>query len=92
MIHSWGIPFSQRSILTRALNRIPDLTVFDGRANYLLVRIDRTDTNAIELSQTLLNEHKLAIRVCDNYYGLGDDYFRVAVRTKAEKRENLEEK
>ena len=41
------------------------------------------------LAETLLARHKIAIRVCHNFRGLGDGYFRLAVRTNDDNRQLL---
>ncbi|MBP5578315.1 MAG: aminotransferase class I/II-fold pyridoxal phosphate-dependent enzyme [Ruminococcus sp.] len=54
--------------------------VFPSDVNYILFKARK------ELGGLLLKE-KILIRSCADYSGLGDDYFRVAVRTK---RENMQ--
>ncbi|MFA5863570.1 MAG: cobyric acid synthase [Phycisphaerae bacterium] len=73
----------QRAHLFRELSKIPGLYVYPGRANFLLVRIDRSDINAPGLACRLLADG-IAIRVCDNYEGLDKRFFRLAVRTQQE--------
>ncbi len=73
----------QREILAQELKAVPGLTVYPGRANFLLVRIDRKEPDARELARKLL-EKGIAIRVCDNFHGLDSRFFRVAVRTEEE--------
>lgn len=73
----------QRETLAAELKSIHGLTVFPGRANFLLVRIDRTDTDASTVADRLLRDG-IAIRVCDNFHGLDRRFFRVAVRTPEE--------
>lgn len=73
----------QREALTAELTSIPGLTVYPGRANFLLIRIDRRDTDAAILSDRMLRDG-VAIRVCDNFEGLDRRFFRVAVRTREE--------
>lgn len=77
-----------RESLSRALSAFGGLTVFPSAANYLLVRLDKKALTAPVLSRRLLSRH-IAIRVCDNYRGLDDTYFRVAVRTEEENRRLL---
>ncbi|MDP2847695.1 MAG: cobyric acid synthase [Humidesulfovibrio sp.] len=74
---------SLREALTAELRDIPGLRVFPGQANYLLCRLDRVGMNAQPLFERLLSEG-LAIRLCMNFDGLDDSYFRIAVRTKEE--------
>ena len=73
----------RRAELTRELEAVPGLTVYPGRANFLLVRIDRKGLTASELASRLLYEG-IAICVCDNFAGLDHRFFRVAVRTAEE--------
>lgn len=73
----------QREKLLDALRMIPGLAVYEGRANFLLVKINRADIDAVELSERLLR-YGISIRVCDNFDGLDSRFFRVAVRTEAE--------
>jgi cobyric acid synthase CobQ/L-threonine-O-3-phosphate decarboxylase len=68
-----------RDKMHRELAALPKLRVIAGAANFLLVHLTGPLT-AAELADKLLHECKIAIRVCDNYEGLNDQYFRVAVR------------
>lgn len=67
------------------LTRLPDLHVFPSSVNYFLCRLDGR-VKAPALADTLLTQHRIAIRVCDNYEGLDDRYFRVAVNGDNENR------
>jgi cobyric acid synthase CobQ/L-threonine-O-3-phosphate decarboxylase len=77
-----------REYLVQGLSDLAGLTVFPSVANYLLLRLDRKDITAKDLFDRLLS-HQIAIRVCDNFPGLDDTYFRVAVRTEEENRRLL---
>jgi len=72
-----------REAFTQELREIPGLRVFPGAANFLLCRLDRVGMNATPLFERLLSEG-LAIRLCRNFEGLDDSYFRIAVRTREE--------
>jgi adenosylcobyric acid synthase len=74
---------SLREALTAELREIPGLRVFPGQANFLLCRLDRVGMSAQPLFERLLSEG-LAIRLCKNFEGLDDSYFRIAVRTREE--------
>lgn len=74
----------RRSLLSE-LRRYPVLTVLGGDANFVLVRLDTQQLNAHALKVRLLNEG-IAVRVCSNFAGLDQRYFRVAVRTPFENR------
>ncbi|EFK12258.1 cobyric acid synthase CobQ [delta proteobacterium NaphS2] len=69
----------ERERLSKALRQLPGLYVYDGEANYLFVRMNRSDMDAPELASRLL-EKGIAIRVCNNYDGLDNRFFRTAVR------------
>jgi len=73
----------ERARLFSSLQALPGVTPVASRANFILVRLDRnrTGTEARALADRLLHSHRIAIRVCDNYQGLDDSWFRVAVRT-----------
>jgi cobyric acid synthase CobQ/L-threonine-O-3-phosphate decarboxylase len=72
-----------REKLTAELREIPGLRVFPGTANFLLCRLDRVGMSAQPLFERLLAEG-LVIRLCANFDGLDDSYFRIAVRTEDE--------
>lgn len=78
-----------RDTLHSQLEQIPFLTVYPGEANFMLVRCDRTSMDARTLAKRLL-KRGLAIRVCDNFEGLDQRFFRVAVRTEPENRKLME--
>jgi cobyric acid synthase CobQ/L-threonine-O-3-phosphate decarboxylase len=71
-----------RHELQEGLSSIADLKIFDSDANYLLLRL-LNGTTAAKLFEKLLQDG-IVIRVCDNYQGLDESYFRVAVRTREE--------
>lgn len=74
---------SERQALINDLATIAGLTVYPGRANFLLLRLDARLMNARRLADALL-DRGIAVRVCDNFDGLDSRFFRVAVRTQAE--------
>jgi len=79
---------SLREKLAAELARFPQLRIYPSAANYLLIRLtDRTTSP--QLAGRLL-QHGILIRCCDNYEGLDDRYFRIAVRTAAENERMLE--
>ncbi|RJQ66456.1 MAG: cobyric acid synthase [Desulfobacteraceae bacterium] len=75
----------RREALSADLSALPGLKVYPGAANYLLVKIEREDVDAVGLEAKLLRQG-IAIRVCANFTGLGPEYFRVAVRRTSENR------
>ncbi len=79
-----------RESLQADLEKIPDLCVVPGTANFLLLRLAHARLDAVELARRLIERHGLVIRVCDDYQGLDRRYFRVAVRSAAENRQLLD--
>ena len=72
---------TQREWMLRELREIKGFTVYPGRANFLLLRVDRLD--APELAERLLAKG-IAVRDCQNFTGLDNRFIRVAIRTKEE--------
>jgi adenosylcobyric acid synthase len=82
-IRSRELVDSGRNQLINELGNIPGIELYEGKANFLLARINLGDIDAHELARRLIKEG-IAIRVCDNFEGLDNRFFRVAVRTEAE--------
>jgi adenosylcobyric acid synthase len=78
-----GLVNEQRRYLFEELAAISGFCVYPGQANFLLVRIDRRDMDAPELARRLL-KRGIAVRICDNFPGLDQRFFRIAVRSSAE--------
>ncbi len=74
----------ERVYLQQELATIAGLQVCPGKANFLLVRLVRSQPTARELAERLLREQGIAIRVCENFAGLDGAWFRIAVRTREE--------
>jgi threonine-phosphate decarboxylase len=72
----------ERRFLSEQLAAYPQLRVYPSRANFLLVEIMGGMT-ARELAERLLPE-LVIIRDCATFYGLTPNFFRIAVRTRAE--------
>ena len=70
----------------RALENMPGLKIYPGRANYLFLRCERAE---VELQYALL-QRRILIRSCANYPGLDERYFRVAIRGAAENQQLLD--
>nr|WP_321513594.1 cobyric acid synthase [uncultured Pseudodesulfovibrio sp.] len=73
-----------RESLASGLRNIPGIKVLPGTANYLLCRVELIGQDAVMLRDKLLAEHRIGIRLCGNYTGLDDSWFRVAVRSQDE--------
>ena len=77
-----------REALNRELAAIPSLRVIPGAADFLLIQFQGNLTEdkltVTELADRLLQQARIAVRVCANYEGLDERYFRVAVRSEKE--------
>jgi len=71
----------EREILIQHLQGIPGLTIFPSRTNYLLLH---TAGCPVEDLQRELAQQGILIRNCTMYPGLGEGYFRIAVRSRQE--------
>ena len=69
---------TQREFLNREMMAL-GLTVFSSAVNYILF-----STGGINDLKERMIKQGILIRSCANYKGLGDDYYRVAVRQNAE--------
>lgn len=74
---------AQRTHLVERLRLMGCFTVYPGAANFLLLRIDRTGMDAAFIAAKLLADG-IAVRRCQNFEGLDDRFFRIAVRTEEE--------
>jgi L-threonine-O-3-phosphate decarboxylase len=74
---------ARREELTAEISEMPGLCAYAGTANFILVRSDRKDIPATELARLCLADG-IAIRICDNFAGLDERFFRIAVRTAEE--------
>ena len=66
----------ERKWLEKQLQEI-GIFYFPGKANYLLLKSEKD-------LYSLCKAHKILIRDCKNYVGLGPGYFRIAVRKREE--------
>lgn len=62
----------------QALAKIPQLTVYPSQANFILFRCGNRNL------RNLLMKKGILIRQCDDYVGLGPEFYRVAVRSSKE--------
>ena len=66
----------ERTFLADALQKA-GLYVFNGAANFLLVRAPADFADRME-------QHGIMIRRCNDFHGLTDEHFRIAIRTHDE--------
>ena len=74
-----------RTRLAAALDALPGFRTYPSEANYLLFRAPFPD-----LPRRMLLEHKIALRSCADYPGLGPEFCRVAVRGESEQERLLD--
>jgi len=72
-----------RARMMDELKRIGGFTVYPGRANFLLLRLDHPQQNAAALTKKLLAQG-IAVRDCGNFQGLDDRFIRIAIRSEEE--------
>lgn len=84
---TWNWLTEARTQLFQGLAALPELSPFPGAANFLLVHCQRS---VKQLQLQLLKQHQILIRDCHSFPELGDQYFRVAVRTQAENQQLLQ--
>jgi histidinol-phosphate/aromatic aminotransferase/cobyric acid decarboxylase-like protein len=72
----------EREFLKEQLSKYPQIQVLSGEANFLFLR------SCLPLAKDLL-EKGILIRDCSNYRGLGDGYYRIAVKSREENEELL---
>jgi len=80
---------ANRQWLTNELARFSMLKPVASTANFLLIEL-LDSSSASQLAEHLLRRFHMAIRVCDNYQGLNDHFFRIAVRTQEENEQLIE--
>jgi len=78
----------ERSWLFEQLAALRGLQPFPSLANFLLVRVALDTLNASTVAQALAKEN-LLVRTCRDFPGLGEQFFRIAVRTRQENRRLL---
>ncbi len=78
---TWQWVATESNYLFQALQTLPGLTPLPSCANFFLVHCDRSAT-ALQLQ--LLQRHNVYIRDCVSFAELGNRYFRVAVKTRAD--------
>lgn len=71
----------EKSYLTKELKKIPSLDVVCGEGNFVLCRLKTGDAKMLK---TKLLEKNIYIRTCEDFIGLDDTYFRVAIKLHEE--------
>lgn len=84
---TWNWLPSAKAELFQGLASLPGLYPYPSAANFLLVQSEHPSS---QLQEKLLKHSRILIRDCLSFPELGDRYFRVAVRTKADNQRLLE--
>ncbi|MEG4069910.1 pyridoxal phosphate-dependent class II aminotransferase [Microcoleus sp. Pol11C2] len=74
------LPIARRELF-EGLANLPGLQPFAGAANFLLVE---SSMSVSSIQKSLLERHRILIRDCLSFPELGDRFFRVAVRSRAD--------
>ncbi len=69
---------TERKFIFDELSKMPQLRVYSSKGNFILSKILTSTLTAYDLYEALL-PHRIIIRNCSNFAGLGDSYFRVCV-------------
>lgn len=78
-----------RTELSNKLETIPWVKVFQGEANFLLIKIIDSNVHLDKLYIYLVQKG-IIIRLCDTFTVLDNSYFRIAVRTSLENEKLIE--
>lgn len=76
--------YKELSFMKDAFSRLP-VELYDGQANYLFFR-----TPGITDLDTRLEKYGIMIRNCSNYVNLGDDYWRVGIKSHQDNEKLIE--
>ncbi len=80
---STALSLESRTYLYEELSKIPEVKVFESKANYLLVDVRKTGMTSDMLTEKLL-ERGIIVRNCCSFHGLDDYWIRVSVGTLEE--------
>ncbi|KAF1084485.1 Threonine-phosphate decarboxylase [Sporotomaculum syntrophicum] len=83
MAQTRQLVWQERDFLRREVSLIPGLNAFNGKANFLLIKIERSEISSAQLAARAAKQGVL-VRDCASFSGLGNKYIRVAVRTRSE--------
>ncbi|MCL4417248.1 MAG: threonine-phosphate decarboxylase CobD [Actinobacteria bacterium] len=74
----------EREFLVNSLKKIKQLKLFKSAANFILIEIRDKNLSATSLADKLGRDYKILIRDCSNFRNLGNNFFRIAVKTRQE--------
>ena len=74
----------EKYFLYNSILEIISLKPYKSHANFLIVEILKTGLNSKILKSKLFSKNNILIRDCSNFRNLGNAFFRIAVKTRAE--------
>jgi threonine-phosphate decarboxylase len=78
----------ERSWMRERLEQIPGIRIFPSEVNFFLAELEgafrKRFPSARNLREELLRSSRILIRDASNFFGLGPEHFRVAVRSRSE--------
>ncbi len=69
---------NQRTLLLKELKKLKDLKIYDSQGNFILCEIVSKALTASKVREKLI-PHKIIIRDCSSFDGLGEYFFRVCI-------------
>ncbi len=70
----------ESTFLKKSISKLSNFICYDSATNFILIE---SSLDITFLQKQLLN-HKILIRNCNNFKGLGNNFFRIAIKTHAE--------
>ena len=86
---STEISVQSREYLIENMSKFDKLTVYDSKANYILVDVRKTGMDSTEFAEELL-KRGIIVRDCKSFKGLDDYWIRVSVGTLKEDKKFIE--
>jgi threonine-phosphate decarboxylase len=80
-----------REAFVKELTKLPYLTVFKGSANFLLLKLNESAPVTVSGLYEKLLDKGIVIRTCEDFQGLSDMFFRIAVKKKNENKKLVSE-
>lgn len=71
----------EKLFLKKQLDKIDNIKVYESEGNFFLCKLK--NINSKDMKKQLLFKN-IYIRTCEDFHGLGDEYIRLAVRTREE--------
>jgi threonine-phosphate decarboxylase len=80
-----------REAFVKELTKLPYLTVFKGSANFLLLKLNESAPVTVSGLYEKLLDKGIVVRTCEDFQGLSDMFFRIAVKKKNENKKLVSE-